>query len=286
MDEAIKKKFLAYQKNEITQYYVYAKLAKLVKNQNDKRIILTLSEHELKHSMFWKRHTGVDVTPDKLKVWWYLSITRILGITFGIKLMENEKESAQSIYRQFSKNVPDLMEIVHDEDEHEKALTGMLDEGRLKYAGSIVLGLNDALIELIGALAGFTLALQDSKLIVVVGLITGIAASLSMAASEYLSTKTESAGRSPVKAAFYTGFAYVLTVLVLILPFLVFSNVFFSLGTAILSALIIIMAFTFYISVVRETPFRKRFLEMAAISLGVAALSFLIGFFVRVFVGT
>jgi VIT1/CCC1 family predicted Fe2+/Mn2+ transporter len=162
----------------------------------------------------------------------------------------------------------------------------MLDEGRLKYAGSIVLGLNDALIELIGALAGFTLALQDSKLIVVVGLITGIAASLSMAASEYLSTKTESAGRSPVKAAFYTGFAYVLTVLVLILPFLVFSNVFFSLGTAILSALIIIMAFTFYISVVRETPFRKRFLEMAAISLGVAALSFLIGFFVRVFVGT
>jgi VIT1/CCC1 family predicted Fe2+/Mn2+ transporter len=39
-----------------------------------------------------------------------------------------------------------------------------------------------------------------------------------------------------------------------------------------------------YLSLAREIG--KRFLEMAAISLCVAALSFLIGFFVKVFVGT
>ncbi len=232
-----------------------------------------------------KGHTGVDVAPDKLKIWWYLLITRALGITFGIKLMENGEESAQSAYLRLAEILPELAKIAHDEDEHEKALIVMLNEERLKYAGSIVLGLNDALVELTGALAGFTFALQDSRLIAAVGMITGIAASLSMAASEYLSTKTESVGRSPSKAAFYTGFAYIITVLILIIPFLALENAFFSLGVAIISALMIIMAFTFYISIVKETSFRERFLEMAAISLGIASLSFLIGFFVREFIG-
>ena len=55
----------------------------------------------------------------------------------------------------------------------------------------MVLGLNDALVELTGALAGFTLAFRNTCLIAMAGFITGIAASLSMAASEYLSTKSE-----------------------------------------------------------------------------------------------
>ena len=285
MDEAIKKMFLAQQKNEITEYHIYVKLTKSVKSEDNKKILIKISDDELLHYNFLKRHTCADVEPDKLKIWWYLLITRVLGLTFGIKLMENGEENAQAVYRQFAKAVPGLVKIALDEDEHEKALIGMIDEERLKYVGSIVLGLNDALVEFTGALAGFTFALQESKLIAVVGMITGIAASLSMAASEYLSTKTESEGRSPAKAALYTGFAYIITVLILILPFLLFKNVFISLGTAVISALLIIMSFTFYISVVRETSFRERFLEMAAISLGIASLSFLIGFFVREFIG-
>jgi len=248
-------------------------------------LTLKISKDELLHYNFLKRHTGADVAPDKLRIWWYLLIARALGITFGIKLMENGEESAQAVYRQFAEAVPGLGKIALDEDEHEKALIRMIDEERLKYVGSVVLGLNDALVELTGALAGFTFALQESKLIAVVGMITGIAASLSMAASEYLSTKTEAEGRSPAKAALYTGFAYIITVLILILPFLLLKNVFISLGTAVISALLIIMAFTFYISVVRETSFREGFLEMAAISLGIASLSFVIGFFVREFMG-
>ena len=284
-DEAIKKMFLGQQKNEITEYAIYEKLAELVKDEHNKKIISKISRDELKHYAFLKRHTGVDLAPDRLKVWWYLLLMRVLGITFGIKLMENREESAQATYRRFAGVLPGIREIAHDEDEHERALIGMLDEERLKYAGSIVLGLNDALVELTGALAGFTLALQESRLIAEVGMITGVAASLSMAASEYLSTKTESEGKSPAKAAFYTGFAYITTVLILILPFTLSENVFVSLLAAVICGLIIITAFTFYISVVRETSFKKRFIEMAAISLGVASLSFFIGFFVREFVG-
>ena len=67
----------------------------------------------------------------------------------------------------------------------------MIREKQLDYVGSIVLGLNDALVELTGALAGLTLALQNTRLIAIAGLITAIAASFSMAASEYLSNKSD-----------------------------------------------------------------------------------------------
>jgi VIT1/CCC1 family predicted Fe2+/Mn2+ transporter len=46
-------------------------------------------------------------------------------------------------------------------------------------------------VELTGALSGLTLAFRNTRLIAMAGLITGIAASLSMAGSEYLATKSE-----------------------------------------------------------------------------------------------
>ena len=159
----------------------------------------------------------------------------------------------------------------------------MIDEERLKYVGSVVLGLNDALVELTGALAGLTFALQNPRLVATAGFITGIAASLSMAASEYLSTKSEGEGKDPVKSCIYTGIAYVLTVLVLILPFLLLNNLYLSLSITLSSAILIIFIFTFYISVAKGLPFKKRFFEMALISIGVASLSFIIGLFVRRF---
>jgi VIT1/CCC1 family predicted Fe2+/Mn2+ transporter len=70
------------------------------------------------------------------------------------------------------------------------------------------------------------------------GLITGIAASLSMSASEYLSTRTEEDHtKHPVKAALYTGVAYVFTVALLIAPYLVLNNSFVSLGLSLAFAI-------------------------------------------------
>src|SRR5574341_282925 len=106
---------------------------------------------------------------------------------------------------------------MREEDMHEQKLLAMLDEEHLHYVGSVVLGLNDALVELTGALAGLTLALQNTELIALTGLITGIAASLSMAASEYLSTRSEETEKHPFRAAVYTGIAYIITVTLLIL---------------------------------------------------------------------
>lgn len=282
-DHEIKKELLTAQRNEITEHVIYEKLSQSVKDPHNSDILERISRDELRHYNFWKEHTHEDVKPNTLKIWWYVLLSRILGITFGIKLMERGEEQAQITYEKISEFVPSAKNIVKDEDEHEKQLIDLIDEERLRYVGSMVLGLNDALVELTGVLAGLTLALQNTRLIAVTGLITGIAASLSMAASEYLSTKAEEGTQNPLKASIYTGVAYVLTVFFLIFPYLLFTNLYVCLGFTILNAIVVIFIFTFYISVAKDIPFRQRFLEMASISLGIAALTFGIGFLIRTF---
>ena len=192
---------------------------------------------------------------------------------------------AQDSYEQLRATIPEAEAILREESEHEVALLELLDEERLRYIGSIVLGLNDALVELTGALAGLTLALQNVKLIALSGLITGIAAAMSMAASEYLSTRSEETEKHPVRAAIYTGIAYILTVTLLVLPYLLIQNYIVDLLITLVVAVLIIAVFNFYISVAKDEPFRPRFLEMAGLSLGVAMFSFLIGYLIRLWLG-
>jgi len=143
-------------------------------------------------------------------------------------------------------------------------------------------------VELTGALAGFTLSIQNSKIIAILGLITGISASLSMAASEYLSTKSDpdpEEQKRAGKSALYTGVAYILTVIALIAPYFLIESYIYSLIMTIFVALVIIFVFNYYISIANDYNFKKRFIEMAAISIGVAALSFIIGYLVKTFLG-
>ena len=227
----------------------------------------------------------MDLEPQKAKVLFFRLLAKMFGITFAVKLMEKGEEGAQSAYQQVSDQLDKVEDIVRDEYRHEKQLLELIDEERLHYVGSIVLGLNDALVELTGALAGFTFALRDPRLVALTGLVTGTAASLSMGASEYLSTKSEGEEKTAAKAASYTTAAYVITVVLLIFPFLVLSNPYVSLLWSIGNAILVILVFTYYISVARDLPFRKRFTEMAGISLGVAAFTFVIGYMIRIVLG-
>ena len=189
-----------FQRTEITEHHIYSRLARVIKSPENAKILQQIADDELRHYHGWKKYSGRDVKPDWIKMWFYYLISRVFGFTFGIKLMERGEEAAQKNYAQISSTIPEAEIFMHEENVHEEQLIGMLDEERLRYAGSVVLGLNDALVELTGALAGLTLALQNGKLIALSGLITGIAASLSMAASEYLSTRSEKTDKHPVRA--------------------------------------------------------------------------------------
>ena len=285
LSENVRQQILTFQQTEITEHHIYKRLAKKVNSPENAKIIEQIAEDELRHYNGWKKYTNQDVQPRWFFVWFYYFISIVFGFTFGIKLMESGEESAQKNYAAISSTIPEALKFQQEEDVHEEQLINMLDEERLRYAGSIVLGLNDALVELTGALAGLTLALQDVKLIALSGLITGIAASMSMAASEYLSTRSEDTTKHPVRAAIYTGIAYIITVALLVLPYLLFDNYILDLVITLTIAVIIIAVFNYYISVAKGESFRARFTEMAGLSLGVALISFVIGYFIRQWLG-
>lgn len=285
LDPKTQRTVLRLQENELTEYQIYRRLAKRVGDEENRKVLERIAEDEMRHSQQWQELSGQAVAPSRLKIALYVALSRLFGFTFGVKLMERGEEGAQENYHRLAAELPLANTIFREEEEHEQALLGMLDEERLRYIGSIVLGLNDALVELTGALAGLTLALQNGPLIALTGSITGIAAALSMAASEYLSTKAEGSEKAPVRASIYTGVAYLGTVMLLILPYLVLENFYLSLAWALVQAVLIIAFFNYYVSVAKDAPFRRPFLEMAGLSLGVAIFSFGVGFLLRTFFG-
>lgn len=279
-----KKLLLQFQKQEITGSIIYEKLAKRQKDEHNRNLLNRIANDERGHYSVYKKLTGKDVLPNRWQVFIYSIISYFLGPTFTVKLMENNEADDQILYSQLA-HLPELPAIIKDEENHERELIEMINEERLDYMGSVVLGLNDALVELTGALAGLTFALQDPNLIALTGLITGIAAAFSMAASEYLSTKSENTERHATKASLYTGIAYIFTVGFLILPYLLISSVYISLGLTLIIAILIIAAFNYYYSVVKDEKFTRRFSEMALLSMGIAILSFGVGLLLRRFFG-
>ena len=284
ISEEIKKLLLQFQRIEITEHYVYRHLANKAKSKN-KEVLKRISEDEGRHARFWSQYTGVEIKPKRWTIFKYLLIQAFLGITFTIKMMEKGEEVAERNYGNILKEIPEAEPIMKEEQEHEKLLVEMINEQKIEYIGSMVLGLNDALVELTGALAGLSFALQNTRLIGMAGLITGIAASLSMASSEYLSKRTEASEQSPLLAAFYTGIAYIFTVLLLVGPFFVFSHYLIALANTLVFVVLVIWFFSFFVSIVKEMNFRRTFVEMVVISIGVTVISFGIGLLTRHFLG-
>ncbi len=277
MNEATLKKVIQLQKGEITEYEIYMNLSKL-NIGDEKRLLITLAKDEMTHYNFFKSYTKLDIKADWFMIKKIHLLTRIFGLTFALKSMESWEEKTQLEYKKLVDEIPEIVDIIIEEKGHERKIKNMDHEGRLIYISSIVLGLNDALIELTGALAGYTFALSNTKEIALIGLITGIAASMSMASSEYLSSKANlNSKKNHITSAIITGSAYISTVFLLIIPYLFPLHKYFSLGASFSIAIIIIFIFNYYSSVVNRDSFKKRFLEMFTLSLGIAFISFIIG---------
>lgn len=274
------------QQNELTESVIYEEIAKFAGGEENKQTLLRLAHEERAHYEIWKKYTGIEMKPARGKVFKYKLLARIFGFTFAVKLMENGEEGAQDEYAQLAHEVKESTAIREQEEEHEQALLGMLDEERLQYVGSMVLGLNDALVELTGSLAGFTFAMQNTRLIALSGLIIGISATFSMASSEFLAARSE--GRTDaLKSCSYTGIAYLITVILLIAPYLIFSSAQYLLALVcmLVVVILIIAGFTYYTSVAQDEPFFSRFREMAVISISVAVISFAVGILAKKFLG-
>ena len=286
MNKVERRRLIRLQRMERTEMEVYRRLAKREKNDGNKIILEKISKQENNHYDLLKEKTGEDVDYSKFRVYFHVITSIFLGLTFSLKLMEKTEQNAAQEYRDLGYD-----DIAEEEDEHEKELLSLLEEDALNYLSSIILGLSDALVELTGALAGLTFAFQELRVVALAGLVTGISASFSMAASEFLATKEENSSRSPIKAALFTGSAYIITVFLLVIPYLLLtdnSEIIFGLEPHIqalivtfIIGLLIIALFNFYVSVAQDKSFNRRFIEMVIILLIVTMISFLIGLLLR-----
>lgn len=279
------------QRDELFEKEVYLHIAKFIKDDKNRETLIRIANSEVEHYEIWKKYTKVDVRPSKIKVYLYTFFAWLLGYTFVIKIMEKiqgrfNETIVKKFFTEINEKIPNIDKILKDEEEHEEKLIQMIDEEKLQYVGSMVLGLNDALVEFTGSLAGWTFAMQSNKLILLAGVITGISATLSMASSEYLSAKNEGEEK-PLKSAIYTGIAYIITVVILLIPYAILPDSYYTYSLIIMLffVIVIIAAFNFYISVAKDLNFKDKFKEMSFISLSVATISFLIGILVKKFIG-
>ena len=274
----------------LRDYQIYLALAERETVPAFKDILLELAQTSKEQFGFWARKSGArgdDVrAPGRLEIFFYRVMRVCLGLTLAVKYIVGRKEERVTTYKAY------CVECTVDSDFHAieafserlEAITGHIKEERVKFFSNVVLGFNDALIELTGALVGFSFALRDPKIISIAGLITGISASMSMAASAFLQARHEN-GRSPLKAALFTGVSYFVIALVLVLPFLMTESI--SDALTIMSVIIVVLvsAISFYSAVLLERRYLSQLGEMILLSVGVAGIAFLIGHLLNILIG-
>jgi VIT1/CCC1 family predicted Fe2+/Mn2+ transporter len=283
---AILKRLVQFQRDEITGSVLYHYIAGKQKDEANKSVLVEIANAERSHYEMWKKYTGKELKPRNIKIFLFKIMSFLLGYTFTIKYMDKTEAIGIKALNAIEQEVPEARAILADEEAHENSLMGMLDEERLHYVGSMVLGLNDALVELTGTIAGLTFALASTRLVALSGIITGISATLSMAASNYLAERANGNSKA-LKSSVYTGVAYLITVVLMVTPYLLLPNSMYITAFAIMLSVVIliILMFNYYISVAQDLPFLKRFGEMALISLGVAFISFIIGLIAKNIIG-
>lgn len=272
--------------DEETGAILYGYLGRKQKDEKNRKVFSQMSSDEKAHAAVWKGITGEDVVPKRSHILFLKILTVIFGFTFVVKMMQKDERVGRERYGMMCHELPQAARMLEEERSHENILYNMLDEERLHYVGAMVLGLNDALVELTGAIAGVTFALVNTRLVAMTGIITGISATLSMAASNYLAERAEGNAEA-LKSSAYTGAAYLVTVALLVLPYLLFPAHMYvaAFAVMIVTVMLIILFFNYYISVAKEEPFLRRFLEMALISLSVAVISFIIGILAKNLLG-
>ena len=107
VSQEVRQKLLAYQRSEITEHHIYARLAGTIRSPENRQVLEHIAEDELRHYQQWRGYTQQEVGPDRWSIWKYYLISRVLGFTFGAKLMEKAEGDIQGSYEQLQDVIPE-----------------------------------------------------------------------------------------------------------------------------------------------------------------------------------
>ncbi len=191
--------------DELNDYLTYRALVGDPKDTSFHRNMTRIAGMERAHADFWKATLQAHNTPlpsirvNRLR----LLILRILSVFINpvllVSLLELSETSAVKRYLYFFNHAnldetekTRLKNIILDEVEHEtyfKQTAQSLGVGNLR---DFVLGMNDGLVEILGAVTGLSAVYPSHPLLVAVsGLIVGIAGALSMGIGAFVSVRSQ-----------------------------------------------------------------------------------------------
>lgn len=259
---------------------LYSALAKNERSPELRTALSTLTDIAREAAVFWERKAGVasSVKLSAHTIGVYRVLRVLLGMTLTLKFILGRKEARVAEYKTYCTTctVDEDYRAIDDIADRMHAVVGGIEEERVTFFSNIVLGFNDALIELTGALVGFSFALRDPTFVLIAGFVTGLSASLSMAASAYQQARHEE-NRNPFKAALFTGVSYVVIAAALVLPFWIFPDIERALLTMGGIGALLVAGVSFYSAILLERRYLAQLGEMAVFSVGVAGIAFLIG---------
>jgi len=274
------KKAEKYCKDEINTFLLYKTLSNYSKDNKIKEDLNKLSEQELEHYNFWKSLTGHECRADIKPGLLFRILYRLFGPVFTLQVLENNESATIDEYRQFLDKLEDdrqkstLKKIIQDEEAHERQIIGDMKDIRVKYLSYVALGLADAIVEVSGVHAEFLGATDKTIIAGVAGLVVGFSAALSMAGAAYLQAKQEKSIRASAGAT-VTGISYLLTVVILALPYLLLRNILEAFVISLFFATSMISGFTYYTSIIHTQRFSREIIE----SLLMLFLTAIAGFF-------
>ena len=103
----LRRQLLAVQRNEITEYHVYTRLAQRQTDAHNRGVLQRIAEEERSHHDFWRGYTEASAKPNRPKITLYTLMARLLGLTFAVKLMERGEEAAQINYEAIATVIPE-----------------------------------------------------------------------------------------------------------------------------------------------------------------------------------
>jgi len=133
---------------------------------------------EKEHASFWKeflKNRGIDVPPVKtnnIRITFMKLLSKLFNPVLVISFFELGESGAIKEYYSFLKNKDlsekekkNLKKIILDEIEHETFFARQINEKGMSNIRDFVLGMNDGLVEILGAVAGLSAVYVNSPLI-------------------------------------------------------------------------------------------------------------------------
>jgi len=190
--------------DEYNATIIYEELADIEKDAEMKKKLMEISRMERSHMMFWKdflekRNVNIEGKKRSFTIRYLKFFRKIVGIAFVSSLMEFEERDATYKYNRFLQSLDlddeerrKILKIILDELEHEKYFFQSKEVLRSEHVRDFVMGMNDGLVEILGAVTGLSVVYIDKPLMTAIsGIIVGVAGALSMAIGSFISVRSQ-----------------------------------------------------------------------------------------------